>query len=591
MGQDGTVNAGEIARLVDVGRAAVSNWRRRHEDFPRPVGGTASSPLFSLTEVETWLRRNGKPFQLSAADRAWQEIRAAGDDLRLGELVAEAGERLRAGAPGARVDGALGDLSAERGPAMAFEELCARYFRAHSRGLDITRHEVAVLMARLACAEGATVLDPACGVGTLLLAAGRITALGQEVGGAAARIAATRLELRGIPARIVDGDSLRADAFAGTLADAVLCDPPFNERSWGFDDLTGDPRWEYGMPPRGEPELAWVQHCLAKVRPGGTVAILMPTAAASRRPGRRIRGNLLRAGALLAVLGLGASGPDLWLLRRPEPGAPPPSRILLGEYDGDLRAVEHAWVRFRQDSAAAGAVRIIDLLDEDVDLSPARAMSTRRDGELVREFNTAADRLRGATRPAVPELEQLQGPGPQASTTVADLIAAGHVRVRYAPPGTAPVAGHGPMLTAGDVAVGCAASGRTGAGDGTDSDVVEVRAGDVVASPSGAVRVVSEAAVLGPSLARYRVDPQRVDPEFLAGVLRTATAKSPGLSSRIDPRRIRLPSLSLAEQRRYGAAMRELQVVADATREAAEAGQRLLRLGCEGLVTGHLGPQ
>ncbi|WP_116050581.1 N-6 DNA methylase [Amycolatopsis palatopharyngis] len=591
MGQDGTVNAGEIARLVDVGRAAVSNWRRRHEDFPRPVGGTASSPLFSLAEVQTWLRRNGKPFQLSAADRAWQEIRAAGDDLRLGELVADAGERLRGDVPGAT--GALGELVAERGPAMAFEELCARYFRAHSRGLDLTRDEVAGLMASLVCTEGTTVLDPACGVGTLLLAAGRVTALGQELSGPAARIAASRLELRGVPARVVAGDSLRTDAFDGGHADAVLCDPPFNERSWGFDELTGDPRWEYGMPPRGEPELAWVQHCLMKVRPGGTVAILMPPAAASRRPGRRIRGNLLRAGALLAVFGLGPGGPDLWLLRRPEPSAPPPSRILLGEYEGDLRAVEHAWSRFRSEPEAPGAVRIIDLLDEDVDLSPARAMSRRRDGELVREFTTATDRLR-RVRLFAPGLEPLEGSAAPASTTVADLVAAGLVRIRHAPAGVPVGSGERPVLTARDLAVGRAPSGRTGPGEGSESDVVEVRAGDVVASPSGAVRVASvtsEGSVLGPSLTRYRVDPQRLDPEFLAGVLRTATARGPGMSSRVDPRRIRLPSLPLTEQRRYGAAMSELQVLADASREAAEAGQKLLRLGCEGLVAGHLGPR
>ncbi|HVV24764.1 MAG TPA: SAM-dependent methyltransferase, partial [Pseudonocardiaceae bacterium] len=94
MSQDATVNAGDIARLVDVGRAAVSNWRRRYGDFPQPVGGTASSPLFSLHEVEEWLRRNGKTYEVSLADRTWQRLRTAGDDLRLGALVAAAGALL-----------------------------------------------------------------------------------------------------------------------------------------------------------------------------------------------------------------------------------------------------------------------------------------------------------------------------------------------------------------------------------------------------------------------------------------------------------------------------------------------------------------
>ena len=36
------ITAVEIARLAGVGRAAVSNWRKRHADFPRPTGGTTS---------------------------------------------------------------------------------------------------------------------------------------------------------------------------------------------------------------------------------------------------------------------------------------------------------------------------------------------------------------------------------------------------------------------------------------------------------------------------------------------------------------------------------------------------------------------
>src|SRR5690606_31968122 len=87
MSGDPGVTAGDIARLAGVGRATVSNWRRRHGDFPRPVGGTATSPLFSLSDIEDWLRRNGKPFEVSPADRLWQRLRACGDDFRLADLV------------------------------------------------------------------------------------------------------------------------------------------------------------------------------------------------------------------------------------------------------------------------------------------------------------------------------------------------------------------------------------------------------------------------------------------------------------------------------------------------------------------------
>src|SRR5690606_11777971 len=91
MRKGATVSAADIARLADDGRAAVSNWRKRYDDFPRPVGGTATSPAFSLEEVEAWLRRQGKKFTVSTGDRIWQRLRATDDELRLGDLVGGVG--------------------------------------------------------------------------------------------------------------------------------------------------------------------------------------------------------------------------------------------------------------------------------------------------------------------------------------------------------------------------------------------------------------------------------------------------------------------------------------------------------------------
>lgn len=68
------VTAAGIARLAGVGRAAVSNWRRRHPDFPKPVGGTETSPSFALAEVERWLRDQGKLAEVPLRERVWQQI-------------------------------------------------------------------------------------------------------------------------------------------------------------------------------------------------------------------------------------------------------------------------------------------------------------------------------------------------------------------------------------------------------------------------------------------------------------------------------------------------------------------------------------
>jgi hypothetical protein len=597
MSQDTTVNAGEIARLVDVGRAAVSNWRRRYEDFPQPVGGTASSPLFSLTEVEDWLRRNGKSFRVSLADRVWQQLRASDDDLRLGQVVARAGELLLALRDGEPVDGdlagAVAELAAELGHREAFEALCDRYLVAHSRQLAVTTSSVAALMAELVGTSGGTVLDPACGLGGLLLAVGGQRVMGQDANEVSARIASVRMRLAKVAdSSIVAADSLREDRFGDEIVDAVVCDPPFNERAWGYAELTSDPRWVYGLPPRGESELAWVQHCLAHVRPRGLVAILMPSAAAARRPGKRIRGNLLRAGALRAVLTLAEGGPDLWLLRRPEAGERPAMRLLLGVLDGEFDAVVAGWTRYlREPEFAEGdlfTVPVLDLLDDDVDVSPARHRALRSGRNVGAEYLAALRGLLAVPAVAPPDLEISGERRMLPTTTVGELIKAGLVTVRHASAKLSLGEGEVAVLTVDDLSAGRPATGRTVDGP----ELVRLRVGDVVAAPMGLARVVQvDGVVLGPYLSVYRVDPEHLDPDFLAGFLRAADQLSATGSSRIDARRTVVPRLALAEQRHYAAVFRQLVGLQDAVARTAEQAATLVRLGFAGLVDGHLLPK
>ena len=596
MSQDTTVNAGEIARLVDVGRAAVSNWRRRYEDFPQPVGGTASSPLFSLAEVEEWLRSNGKSFRVSLADRVWQQLRASDDDLRLGHVVACAGEvllGLRDGEPVAGESvGEIAELAAELGYRGAFEALCDRYLVAHSRQLTVTPPAIAQVISGVVGARE-TVLDPACGLGGLLLAAGGRRVLGQDVNEVSARIAAVRMRLAEVSdSSVVAGDSLREDGFDGELADAVVCDPPFNERAWGYAELTSDPRWVYGLPPRGESELAWVQHCLAHVRPGGLVAILMPSAVAARRPGKRIRGNLLRAGALRAVLTLAEGGPDLWLLRRPDADERPAMRLLLGVLDGEFDGVVAGWERYLVEPEFADGelftVPVLDLLDDDVDVSPGRHRALSNGQDVGAQYTAALSELRAVPTVEPPELAISPERRVLPTTTVGELIKAGLVTVRHAPAKLGLGDGDVPVLTIDDLAAGRLATGRTVDGP----DLVRLQVGDVVAAPMGLARVVQvDGVVLGPYLSVYRVDSEHLDPDFLAGFLRAADQLSATGSSRIDARRTVVPRLALAEQRPYAAVFRQLIGLQDAVARSAEQASTLVRLGFAGLVDGRLLPK
>src|SRR3954463_5641068 len=111
-----TITAAEIARLAGVGRAAVSNWRKRHPDFPVPVGGTPASPEFDLIQVEQWLRGQGKLPELSPVDRLWRHVAPTTDTAA--DALAAVGALLLARQRGERparrqVDRRLTDLLPE----------------------------------------------------------------------------------------------------------------------------------------------------------------------------------------------------------------------------------------------------------------------------------------------------------------------------------------------------------------------------------------------------------------------------------------------------------------------------------------------
>ncbi|MGY0486076.1 N-6 DNA methylase [Streptomyces sp. WG-D5] len=690
------VTAAGIARLAGVGRAAVSNWRRRHADFPKPVGGTETSPSFALAEVEEWLRDQGKLAEVPLRERVWQQLAghpagpvtallhtgcalllvhdrptewlalAATDDdqdlahrlsaalegvltPRFGHATERAVDTPRPAdlLPSAPLLRGAAELAAELGARGTFAFLLGRHLDANPRQYTLTPQGPAELMAALAGPAG-TALDPACGTGALLDAVrahdprpGR-TLYGQDASAELAALTALRLALDGnggadAPAvRTATADTLRADALSDVRADAVLAHPPFNERGWGHDELAYDPRWEYGLPARTESELAWVQHALARLKNGGSAVLLMPPTVASRRSGRRIRADLLRRGALRAVIALpaGAVPPNniplhLWVLRRPGAGAPAAPELLLVDTtslaeSGDVReqqvwgdvrdAVLDAWRAFDRDGSLAEqpglarSVPVIDLLDDEVDLAPARRLPPPAAGggaaELTAVREDLADALRRTTELAPRAVPDAAAPARWPVTTVGELARAGALTLRTAAthasavPGTGP-GGHArvPVLTDHDVLAGTTPSGSPTA----DDDPVILEAGDVVVPVVGGgavVRVVDEAdagAALGRGLALLRPEPAALDPWFLAGFLRS-TANNRQASSyastatRLDVRRLQLPRLPLPEQAVYGERFKSLASFENTLRHAARLGEQLVQGLHDGLTDGTLAP-
>jgi hypothetical protein len=616
MAEQTLVAAADIARLAGVGRSAVSNWRRRHAGFPQPVAGTPASPLFALTEVEAWLRGQGKLLEVPRVEQAWQELRAhAGDNLRLASTLADAGERLISGQ--APEQPAVAGLAAAIGPAETFEVLLSRFHETRVRSAAVPAAEIAGLMAALA--EGAaTVLDPACGTGELLLAArdnGAQRLIGQDASVDLARLAAIRLRLgsggedeaSGTGEAIVrTGDALFSDAFPGIVADAVLCCPPSDPRAGSQDLDAADPRWVYGVPPRMEPELAWVQHALAHLSPAGVAVVLMRQAATARRPGRRIRAQLLRKGALRAVIALSAANQasqasQLWLLR--PPAGEVPATVLMS-VAASSPAIIATWRRFTGDPGydepgVSRAVPVIDLLDDEVDLNPARYLSAppaERTAERFAETRDSLATVLSELPRLIPDVRPASQPRPLTFVTVAELVRTGHVEVYQAPARTDTTDGSAALLTVEDVIEGRPPSGR-----GQPAERwITMRAGDVVVASSAAGRlaarvVTAHGAILGPGLTLLRVDPGRLDAHFVAGALRSSAngqvpARQTGSGGRADISRALIAQLPLPEQRRYGEAFRLADELESAARSAAAIGASLARLLADGVAGGTLEP-
>ena len=103
---------------------------------------------------------------------------------------------------------------------------------------------------------------------------GDIRILGQESNYTTWRLAKMNLAIRGINGQIEHGDTLRNDRFPDLKADFILANPPFNISDWGGDRLKNDKRWEYGVPPAGNANFAWVQHMVHHLAPRGVAGFV-----------------------------------------------------------------------------------------------------------------------------------------------------------------------------------------------------------------------------------------------------------------------------------------------------------------------------
>lgn len=132
------------------------------------------------------------------------------------------------------------------------------------------------------------VYDPAMGSGGFFVQSesfiekyggriGDISVYGQESNPTTWRLAAMNMAIRGIDFNFgkQPADTFTSDQHPDLRADFVMANPPFNIKEWWDGKLEGDPRWQYGTPPKGNANYAWLQHMLYHLSPTGSMALLL----------------------------------------------------------------------------------------------------------------------------------------------------------------------------------------------------------------------------------------------------------------------------------------------------------------------------
>ena len=284
-----------------------ARWTRLKSEARQPTIGRAVDDAMSAIE-----RDNPALKEVLPKDYA----RPALDKTRLGQVV-DMVSNIRVGGAEERATDVLGSV---------YEYFLEQFALAEGRkgGEFYTPRSVVRLLVEMIQPYKGRVYDPCCGSSGMFVqsvdfirahasgngnggkARGDISIYGQESNYTTWRMARMNLAIRGIEGQIEHGDSFHNDRHPDLRADYILANPPFNVSDWGGDRLRDDRRWEYGAPPAGNANFAWVQHFLYHLAPRGTAGFVLANGSmSSNQSGEgEIRKNLIEADLVNCIVAL-----------------------------------------------------------------------------------------------------------------------------------------------------------------------------------------------------------------------------------------------------------------------------------------------
>ncbi len=236
------------------------------------------------------------------------------DPVSLGELIDLVGNI------------ALGDAKARSADVLGhvFEYFLGEFALAEGKkgGQFYTPRSVVELLVEMLEPYQGRVFDPCCGSGGMFVHSekfvtehqGRVNDIsiyGQESNQTTWRLCKMNLAIRGLDSSQVKWNnegSFLNDAHKDLKADYIIANPPFNVSDWGGDLMRTDGRWQYGIPPAGNANFAWLQHFIYHLAPTGQAGVVLSKGALTSKSSGEgdIRKAFVDAGLIDCIVNLPA---------------------------------------------------------------------------------------------------------------------------------------------------------------------------------------------------------------------------------------------------------------------------------------------
>ena len=180
-----------------------------------------------------------------------------------------------------------------------------------------TPHDIVELIAAFIEPFDGTLYDPCCGSGGMFVQCAKyveekqsdimkVNVYGQENDPATYRLAKMNLAMRGISHHLGEknASTLSNDLHKGLTFDYIMANPPFNLKKWYDVTLSNDARWaDYGLPPEGNANYAWILHMLSKLKAGkGVAGFLLANGALGDSDAVDIRRKLIEKDKIEAII-------------------------------------------------------------------------------------------------------------------------------------------------------------------------------------------------------------------------------------------------------------------------------------------------